>query len=104
MQNIFWTGYSNNNRNAAIHSVQTVVAKFGDIVDFKFFSDISMTIMIEIKEVNIDNLYHELSECIGMEKHDYLHSSSQKERTIFLHITFSNGRGNMTVKTPSVPG
>jgi hypothetical protein len=104
MENIFWTGYSNDERHASINTIKTVVATHGDIVDFKLFSNISLTMTIEVEEINIDQLYNELADTIGMDKFDYLHSTSKKERTIYLNITFTKSTGNLIIETPVVPG
>lgn len=104
MENIFWTGYSNKERYASITTIKTIVATHGDIVDFKLFSDISLTMTIEVKEINVDKLYNELADTIGMDKFDYLHSTSKKERTIYLNITFTKSTGNLIIETPAVPG
>jgi hypothetical protein len=104
MENIFWTGYCNDARHSAINKIQLVVAKYGDIVDFTFFSDISITLKIEIEEFVIDELYNELIHNLGMDKFEPLNSNNKKERIIFLNITFSKGTGNLKIEVPSVPG
>lgn len=104
METIFWTGYSNNERHSIIDKIKSVVTNYGNIVDFKFFSDMSLTMVIEIEELKIDKLYEELGEIIGIDKFDYLNSISKKEKTIYLTITFTKGTGNLLVAVPSVPG
>jgi len=89
MVNIFLTGYCNDDRHKAINEIQNVVSKYGDIIDFKFFSDISLSMVIEIKEFKIDELYDDLRNKLGMNKFEYMKSISQKERTIYLNITFA---------------
>ncbi len=88
MSNIFLTGYCRNERHKAINEIQNVVSKLGDIIDFKFFSDISLSMVIEIKECKIDELYKDLQNKLGMNNFECLNSTSQKERTVYLNITF----------------
>jgi hypothetical protein len=104
MKNIFWTAYSNEERLSAITSIQHIISKYGEVVDFKLFSDISLTIVIEIEESKIDLLYHELKFKIVFDQLEYLHSISTMEKTIYLNITFSKGSGNLIIETPSIPG
>ncbi len=104
MEKIFWTGYSNDERHAAIQKIQEVVSKFGDIVDVHLFSDISLSMTIEIEEFKIDKLYTELNKIIGMQKSEFLNSNSKKERTVYLSITFAKGTGNLKIEVPAVPG
>ena len=103
MENIFWKGYSNDERNSSMIAIQGVIAKYGDIVDVKLFSDISLTMTIEIDEFKIDRLYDELSAIMGMDKFERLDSISKKERTIYLNISFTRATGNLIIEVPSVP-
>lgn len=104
MENIFWTGFSDDERHAAIHKIQHVVSKYGEVVDVHFFSDISLNLTIEIDELKIDNLYDELTKIIGIQQFRYLNSTSKKERTIYLNITFGKGTGNLKIENPNVQG
>ncbi len=104
MENIFWTGYSNDERHSSISTIENVVSKYGDIVDFKFFSDISLTMAIEIEEFKINKLYNELANTIRLDKFENLNSVSKKERKVYLNITFTKGTGNLTIEVPNVPG
>ncbi len=104
MKNIFWTAYTNEERHLAIRTIQQIVDKYGDIVDFKQFSDIALTMLIEIQECEINELYQTLSKCIGMESFDLLESKRGIERKLYLNINFSKATGNLKVEIPAVPG
>lgn len=104
MNNIFWTGYSNEERHLAINKIQAIIAKYGNLVDFKLFSDISLSMTIEIEEFKIDELYAELDKNIGINNFDLLNSISKIERTVLLNITFIKGSGKLIIEVPSVPG
>ena len=103
MENIFWTGYSNDERHAAINKIKCVVSKYGDVVDFKLFSVISLSRKIEIDKSKINRLYDELSCNMGIDKFENLNSITKKERTVYLNITFNKGTGNLKIEVPSVP-
>jgi hypothetical protein len=104
MNTDFWTAYSNDERHTAIDKIQSVVSKYGDIIEFKFFSDISITLIIEIMESKIGKLNDELLDIITIDKYDQYNLTSQIERTIYLNITFTKGTGNLKIEVPSVPG
>jgi hypothetical protein len=53
MKHIFWTGYSQGDRHEAIDSIKCIVSQYGDLVDFKFFSDISLSMTIEIEALKL---------------------------------------------------
>ncbi len=104
MENIFWTAFSDAERHSAINKIQSVISKYGDVVDVHLFSDISLSMTIEIEEFKIDELYGELTKIIGVQKPKYLNSISKKERTVYINITFAKGTGNLKIEVPSVPG
>jgi len=104
MKNIFWTGFSGEERQSAIHEIQNTISKYGSIVDFHLFSDITLSITIEIAESKIDQLYEDLMEIVGLDEFEYLNSTSKDERTIYFHITFAKGTGNLKIEVPAVPG
>ena len=104
MANIFWAGFSVDERHAAIDGIRSVVSRFGDIVDARLFSDLSLSLTIEIQELKMDGLYDELSKIIGLPEPKYQNSTSTKERTLYLNITFAKGTGNLKREVPAVPG
>jgi len=104
MKNIFWTGYCSGERHSTINIITNIVGKYGDIVDFKLFSDISLSMMIEIEALKIDKLYSELADKIMMDEFEYMNTLSTKERTVYLNITFIRGSGDLIIEVPSVPG
>lgn len=104
MKNIFWTGYSNHERHFAINAIKSVVSKYGDIVDIHLFSDITLTMTIELEEVNIDKLHAELGHVISIDNSEQMPLASKKERTVYLNVTFSKGTGDLIVDVPAVPG
>jgi hypothetical protein len=104
MENIFWTGFSNGPRHEVISEIQNIVSRYGAIVDFKQFSDISLSLCIEIEELKIDSLRAELNQILGLDQSEAFNSVSKKERTIYLNITFNKGSGNLKIEVPAVPG
>jgi hypothetical protein len=104
MENIFWTGYSKFERHACIGIIKDIVSKYGSIIDYKFFSDISITLVIEIEERHINQLYEELSNYMSMDEFERLNSNTTQERTIYLNSTFTGAKGNLKIDVPAVPG
>lgn len=103
-KNIFWTGYSSEERHAAISAIADIVSQYGDVVDFKLFSDISLSMVIEMEELNVDTLYDELAGRLRMDDFERLNAHTTRERTVYLNITFAKGSGDLIIEVPSVPG
>ena len=104
MKNLFWTGYSNSNRIQAIIETQKIVNNFGYIIDFKQYSDISITLQIEIEENKIEQLHLSLLNYLSLDDCEIPLNKSFSERIIFLNITFSKSTGDLRIKVPAVPG
>ena len=104
MKNVFWTGYCNRERTAAISELEKLVNQYGYITDFKLFSDISIAIKIELEEFKIDKLYDALKKYISLNDFDSVNSVSHAERVIYLNITFMKGTGDLKIDIPAVPG
>jgi len=104
MKNMFWTGYSREERIATIRTVTDIIGRHGHVVDFKPFSDLSLTLRIEVEESRIDALYQSLAGYLAMKESEPTGSRSTRERTIYLDITFIHGRGDLVHEIPAVPG
>lgn len=98
------TAYCKQKRLIAINEIEKIVSEYGYIVDFKPFSEISLILNIEIEELNIDKLYFALKSYMGMKDFEELRSHSNRERTVFLNITFVQGTGDLIIESPAVPG
>jgi len=104
MESFFWTAYSNNDRIASIIEIEKVIGSFGIITDFKQFSDIYISVKIEIEECKILELFKNLEHIIDIDKIEQQFSISNRERVIFLNITFTHATGDLRIETPAVPG
>lgn len=104
MKPIFWTGYCNNERTAAISELEKIVSQYGFITHFKQFSDIALALSIELTEAHIDPLYEALNTYIQLDEAPKMNSRAEKEHLIFLNITFTKGTGDLKVEVPEVPG
>lgn len=104
MNRFFFTGYCKNERTIGIIDIEKIINKYGYIIDFKMFSDISLSIIIETEESNVDFLYSDLSKYMRMSDFANSNSISKKECTVLLNVSFSKGTGNLIIETPKVPG
>jgi hypothetical protein len=104
MKNLFWTGYCNADRMIAIGEIEKIVSGSGYIVDFRQFSDISITIVIELEECKVDLLYLALSRYMSLNDFEPINTDSAVACTVFLNTSFARGTGDLRIETPAVPG
>jgi hypothetical protein len=104
MEMLFWSGVTNEERHPFIERIQCVISKYGDIVDFKMFSDLSLAIKLEVPGSKINDLYCELNKNLSMEAFVPLNQTPDVEKTVFLNVDFGKGKGDLKIAVPSVPG
>lgn len=104
MNRFYFIGYYENERIPGISEIETIINKHGFILDFKMFSDISLSMIIEIEESNVDLLFSDLKKIMKMNDFVSLNTNSHEECTILFNVTFSRGTGKLRIETPAVPG
>lgn len=104
MERFYWKAYCSKNRTRSITEIRNITSKHGFILDFKRFSDVSISLSIEIERHKISILYDELREYMRLEDFDKIHSDSKMECTILLNVTFTKSTGDMIMEAPAVPG
>ncbi|MEG1556296.1 MAG: hypothetical protein RR356_06180 [Bacteroidales bacterium] len=102
MKRIFWKGYCHQERIKAIYDIENIINRYGAIIDFKKFSDMALTLLIEVDGDKTEALYIELKQYLNMD--DYNLFPTQQEISIFFNITFWKGKGDLVIETPAVPG
>ena len=102
-----WQLFSNQDRITAIEALKAIISKNdGYIVNFNLFSDLALSLTVEIEEQNISNLYSELETIISISesKPGNIDDDSKKDWWILMNVSFSKGKGNLKVEIPDVPG
>ena len=76
------------------------------VVNFSLFSDIALSLSIEIPEDKILSLFHALSSIVEISEFDFdkINQESNKEWLIFLNVSFSRGKGDLRIEVPAAPG
>jgi hypothetical protein len=102
-----WQGYTNDNRNLIIDRVKTVINKSeAYIVNFTSYSDLALSLSLEVEEKSIRPLYHSMTEILTLsdQNFDALDQNANKEWLVLMNISFGSGTGNMKSDIPNVPG
>ena len=102
-----WQAYSNKERNGVIEEIKNTISQNdGYIINFNMFSDLALSLSIEIEEDKISNLYTQLNKLIKISTPapDQLNEHSKLECWVLMNISFSTGKGNLKIEIPNVPG
>jgi len=102
---INWQGYTSEERNRTIEELKNVITNNdGGIINFNMFSDLALSLSIEIPENKVDGLHQALTNFLKLSGQDYTDLNSPSECLIFLNVSFGAGRGELKIKIPEVPG
>ena len=102
-----WQLYSAEDRNHTIEEVKKIILRCdGAILNFSFFSDLGMSLCLEISAQQIEVLHTELTAFGNITELDdaEIKNRSKKEWLIFINLHFAKGLGNMKIEIPKVPG
>ena len=102
--NLYWKGYCNKDRNAAIYEVENIINNHGYIIDFHIYSDIEVCLKVEIEERKIPDMYKELNGYLALNEVNYEKSDSERELIVLINVTFTQSTGNLRIEVPAVPG
>ena len=102
-----WNIYTSKDRIYAIDVIKkNISSSDGYIISSNFFSDIALSLTLEIEERNIEKLHNAISSEMNiseLEENKFDHDS-EKEWWVFVNITFSKGTGDLEISIPEVPG
>jgi len=106
-QSINWQIFSSNDRNTVIEQLKTVISdNDGCIINSNMFSDLALSLSIEIEEKNILKLHKTLTNIAQVSAFDstVINPQSTKEWVLYLNVSFSGGKGDLKREVAAVPG
>ncbi len=102
---INWSVYVDLERNKAIELIKSTISRNdGHIIKSNFFSDLALSLTVEIEERNIAKLYAEFASQMKISDFEGPDSDSSKEWWLLLNISFVKGTGDLRNEIPDVPG
>lgn len=107
MKKLNWKATTQEDRIIAIEQIKTTISSNnGCITHFNMFSDLAMSLTIEVEEKDISQLHNALQTIthISELENEKASPTSITEWTIFMNITFGKGTGKLTHDTLAVPG
>ena len=102
-----WTAVSNTPRIESIEHIKDAISSSnGYIVNFNMYSDLALSLSIEIEESSILKLHSALNNIVRISSLNPQETfkSIDKEWFVFLNISFGKGSGKLQIETPNVPG
>ena len=107
LKKLNWQAYTGEHRNKVIEDVkESILKNDGCIVNFNMFSDLEISLSIEIEENRIADLYTSFSKSLNISECNLkkINLNSKKEWMIFMSISFSVGKGKLSIEKPAISG
>ena len=104
---LIWQAYTSDDRHKIIDAVKHGISiNDGSIMNFNIFSDLALSLSVEIEENRILDLHRTLSGILGISDFDTesVQKESTKEWLVFINISFGGGKGELRTEKPAVPG
>ena len=102
-----WKAVSGGKRIEVIEEVKHLISSNdGYIINFNMFSDLALSLSVEISEDRIEDLHKAMDACLTISELDInaLSQQSKKEWVIYLNLSFGAGTGDLRIDVPDVPG
>jgi prepilin-type processing-associated H-X9-DG protein len=100
---VFWSAIGHGERINVIQSCEKIIGEFGYILEFKQFSDLGLSLHIDVQSDKIKALYDSLKQALRLDNFDFK-EINDKTSTVYLNISFADGHGDLKVEIPEVPG
>jgi hypothetical protein len=103
----FWEGFTNVERLEAISEIQKVISNNGgSIINFNRFSDMALSLMLEVEANKVIALYEALNKFMTVSglPEGYQNENTIQDIKVFFNITFGQSTGNLIIEVPQVPG
>ena len=107
LKKLNWEVFSYGERNKSIDEIKEIISKNdGYIMNFNMFSDLAMSLSVEVPENKIVELHKGLSILSGVSDLNFesIDATSTKEWMLLINLFFVKGTGNMKNEIPEVPG
>lgn len=102
-----WEGITSSNRNQVINELKEAISiADGAIINFTKYSDLALSLSVEIGDDKVGALHHGLEAIMKIEKKNAQKpvGGSNSEVIVLLNISFAKGTGDLRNKIPDVPG
>ncbi|MCC6817403.1 MAG: hypothetical protein IT245_00730 [Bacteroidia bacterium] len=100
---LFWSAVGHGNRVSVISDCEKIINDLGFIIEFKKFSDLALSLQIDIQADRILILYNALKKVLNLDPFD-TNEINEHIKTVFLNISFADGHGDLRIEVPDVPG
>ena len=104
MKKHYWTGFTKEERIKAIRDITNIVDRYAIILHFQKFSDVSLSLVLEVEECKLNDLQLGLNAILSLEGVDANFSNSTADCRVMMNITFAKGSGDLAIEVPDIPG
>jgi hypothetical protein len=104
MKRHYWTAICTEERLKAMADLTRIIDQYATILNFQRFSDVSLSLVLELEANKVSELQIALREVLLLEGEDVAPTNAAVDCLVLMNITFARGTGDMEVEVPAVPG
>ncbi|MDP4269551.1 MAG: hypothetical protein Q8909_05440 [Bacteroidota bacterium] len=103
MHRHYWTAISHEERIQAISDITRIVDRYAIVLNFQRFSDIAMSLLLEVEECRLKELQDDLNAILSWDTGETQFIESKADCIVFLNVTFAKGTGDLQIENPNIP-
>ena len=103
MNKYFWRAITAKERIEAIPAITAAIGKYAILLQFQRFSDISLSLVLELPENQLGNLHEELMSLMSVEAPELPSHGLPSECILLLQVDFAKGTGELVIENPNLP-
>ncbi len=98
----YLTAVCNSDRYSAIPKIESIIQHYGTLLDFNLFSDISLSMLVEVPGDKVAIAISELSSILLFQEEP--NAFEEENYYLYLNVSFAAGKGDIKHSIPEVPG
>ena len=103
MKKFYWKGICKDDRIRMISRINEIIEDHGAILNFQRFSDISLSMVIEVDPGKLLSLHEKLEAVMSLQTKQDISRAPAEGAILFLNVTFASGSGELEIEIPDIP-
>ena len=100
MKRHYWTAICTEERLKAMADLTPIIDQYATILNFQRFSDVSLSLVLELEANKVSELQRALREVLLLEGDDVAPTNAAVDCLVLMNVTFARGKGNLEVEMP----
>ncbi len=104
MRKVYWTAYARGDHYLATQQVLDRISAWGILAQVNRYSDLMVSAVVEVAEERLGPLLAALEEIVAVEQVEDQVVGPDHPCMVYLNVRMQDGKGDLSIETPAVPG